>query len=129
MNMVRVLALVIGGLCLAAVTGCGGGEGDPLYAAPVGAAVSLAWEPVQDPTVYGYHLHYGRQSSSPDGSCNYENSVYVTSPSATITGLEPDTLYYFSVSAFNGLNGPCSNEVSTITSAPHISLTQPRFER
>lgn len=34
---------------------------------------------------------------------------------ATVSGLEPDTQYYFAVSAFNGLNGSCSNEVSTVT--------------
>lgn len=34
---------------------------------------------------------------------------------ATLTGLEPETLYYFAVNAFNGVSGPCSNEVSTVT--------------
>jgi hypothetical protein len=34
---------------------------------------------------------------------------------ATITGLDPSTRYYFAVSAYNGLSGPCSNEVSTVT--------------
>jgi hypothetical protein len=36
-------------------------------------------------------------------------------PTATVTGLAPNTLYYFAVSAYNGLSGPCSNEVSTVT--------------
>lgn len=34
---------------------------------------------------------------------------------ATVTGLDPHSLYYFAVSAYNGLDGPCSNEVSTVT--------------
>ena len=33
---------------------------------------------------------------------------------ATITGLDPRELYYFAVSAYNGLSSPCSNEVSTV---------------
>jgi hypothetical protein len=35
---------------------------------------------------------------------------------ATVTGLDPSTRYYFAVSAYNGRSGPCSNEVSTVTS-------------
>ncbi len=31
--------------------------------------------------------------------------------------LEPNTQYYFSVSSYNGLSSPCSNEVSTVTPA------------
>jgi hypothetical protein len=38
-------------------------------------------------------------------------------PTATVTGLDPSTHYYFAVSAYNGLSGPCSNEVSTVP--PH----------
>ena len=34
---------------------------------------------------------------------------------ATVTGLASNTLYYFAVSAYNGLSGPCSNEISTET--------------
>jgi fibronectin type III domain protein len=101
------------------LTGCGGGgSGDPAvssFSTPTGAAVSLAWDPVQDPTVYAYYVHYGRQSTGQQGSCNYSDSIYVSSPSATVVGLDPDTRYYFSVSAYNGVNGACSNEVSTVT--------------
>jgi hypothetical protein len=39
----------------------------------------------------------------------------VISPSATVTNLDPDTLYHFVVSAHNGLESTCSNEVSTVT--------------
>jgi len=35
---------------------------------------------------------------------------------ATVTGLAPNTRFYFAVSAYNGWSGPCSNEVSTVTS-------------
>ena len=43
----------------------------------------------------------------------------VDSPSATITDLDPNTLYYFAVSAYNGLESACSNEVSTLTPPPY----------
>lgn len=113
------------GLFLSSLTGCaaGGGADEPamsISAGPTAASVSLAWDPVQDSTVYGYHVHYGKQSPGQAGSCVYEESEYVTSPSAVITGLDPNTQYYFSVSAYNGLDSACSEEVSTVTTASQI---------
>jgi hypothetical protein len=112
-----ICSLVLSGMLLS-LTACGGGEGGPAVttsATPTGAMASLQWDPVPDPTVYAYNVHFGKQSSGQAGSCNYEESVSVSSPSATITGLAPNTTYYFSVSAYNGLDSPCSNEVSTVT--------------
>jgi hypothetical protein len=63
----------------------------------------------------GYTVHFGTQSAGQPGLCAYEDSKFVTEPRAMITGLEPNTQYFFAVSAHNGLDGPCSNEVSTIT--------------
>ena len=101
------------------LTGCGGGGGGETgstpSAAPAGVTASLAWHPVQDPSIIGYFVHYGRHSPNQSGSCAYENSMHVTSPEATLTNLEPDTRYYFTVSAYNGLESPCSSEVSTVT--------------
>ena len=100
------------------LTGCGGDDGGGdggTPAAATGINASLAWHPVQDPSVSAYFVHYGRQSPGQSGSCAYENSMYVSSPSATVSNLEPDTLYYFTVSAYNGLESPCSGEVSTVT--------------
>ena len=101
------------------LTGCGDGGGGETGSAPSAAAAgvtaSLAWHPVQDPSIMGYFVHYGRQSPGHRGSCSYESSVHVTSPEATITNLEPNTHYYFTVSAYNGLESPCSSEVSTVT--------------
>jgi len=111
------------------LTGCGGGGetgGNPAVtvapgntgggsAPPVGATASLEWNAVQDPSVTAYFVHYGRQSPNQFGSCEYERSVYVTSPSATVEDLDPNTTYYFAVSAYNGLESACSNEVSTVT--------------
>jgi len=96
------------------LTGCGGGDAG----GGTGATASLAWSPVQDSSVYGYFVHYGRQSPDQQGSCSYESSTYVESPSAMVTNLDPDTRYYFTVSAYNGLESACSNEVSTVTPPP-----------
>ena len=131
------LTTIIAGLLLAMIpllTGCGGGGetgSNPSVtvtpgssgggSTPVaGATASLAWSPVSDPSVMAYFVHYGRQSPGQPGSCAYEQSQYVGSPSATITGLEPNTLYYFTVSAYNGLESACSSEVSTVTPPPSV---------
>ena len=97
------------------LTACGGG-GETGSGA--GTTASLAWSPVQDSSIYGYFVHYGRQSSDQQGSCSYESSTYVDSPSATVINLDPNTVYYFAVSAYNGLESACSNEVSAVTSPP-----------
>lgn len=58
-------------------------------------------------------------SLSSMNGCGGGNEDPMVSPSptvtATVTGLDPNTLYYFAVSAYNGVSGPCSKEVSTIT--------------
>ena len=111
-------------------TGCGSGEetGSDPSAAPLGDTVSLFWQPVHDHSVMGYFIHYGRQSPHHSGSCEYEHSTYSTDTEATVTHLDPDTRYYFSVSAYNGhRESHCSNEVSTITPAinEHSHESQP----
>ena len=114
-RMPRCLTAIITGLLLSImplVTGCGGDEGSP--SAP-GATASLAWSPVPDPSVHSYFVYYGRQSPDQPGSCAYESSVQVDSPSVTLTNLDPNTTYYFAVSAYNGMESACSSEVSTVT--------------
>ncbi|MGA6826263.1 fibronectin type III domain-containing protein [Nitrospira sp. NS4] len=102
------------------LTGCeGGGEGVAPSASSTsgaaGAAATLAWEPVQDPTVTGYYVHYGTQSSDQPGSCAYQYSHFVSSPTVTLTDLAPDTQYYFAVSAYNGVESTCSSEIAITT--------------
>jgi len=122
------LTTIVAGLLLSIMpflTGCGGGGGETgsaPSAAPVGATASLAWSPVQDPSVTAYFIHYGRQSPGQPGSCTYESSKHVAPPtdtatavSATLTDLDPNTVYYFTVSAYNGIESACSDEVSTVT--------------
>lgn len=52
-------------------------------------------------------------------SCTHGESVTVTAPSATITGLEPNTQYVFTIRAFNetDVEGICSNEFVGMTPA------------
>ena len=115
-RFVSSLALV---LFLASLTGCGGGEDGG--GGPAGAMVSLGWDPVQHPTQISYTVYYGKQSVG-GGSCNYENSFDVSDAFATVTGLDPDTTYYFAVSANNehGQRSHCSEEVSTVTPSLQI---------
>jgi Fibronectin type III domain len=117
------LSAIVTGVLLLMIpflTGCGGDGGAPAIAETTGSTASLAWHPVQDPSVSGYFVHYGRQSPDHRGSCEYESSVQATSHSVTVTNLEPQTLYYFTVSAYNGLESTCSAEISTVTSASPV---------
>ena len=124
----RWTAIVVGLLLtmMPLLTGCASEEhtGSGSTATPVGATASLEWQPVQDPSVIAYFVHYGRQSPGQAGSCTYESSMYVDSPSATVQNLDPNTTYYFAVSAYNGLESPCSEEVSTVTAPPPVSTGQ-----
>jgi Fibronectin type III domain len=124
----RLTAIVAGLLLMMMpfLSGCGGdGEGQASTPADTGITASLAWHPVQDPSVIAYFVHYGRQSPNQPGSCAYESSMHVTSPSATVTNLDPDTRYYFTVSAYNGLESACSHEVSTITPSVSVQTDRP----
>ena len=78
-------------------------------------SVSLAWDAVPDSSVTGYYVYYGTQSPNTSGSCVYQQSQFTTSTVFTVEGLTPGTTYYFAVSAYNGLQSPCSAEVSTVT--------------
>ncbi|MDF0643737.1 MAG: fibronectin type III domain-containing protein [Nitrospira sp.] len=105
-----------------ALSACGQGNGNtaagPDTVEPVSPlSVTLAWDPVPDPSVTGYVIHYGRSSSNQRGSCGYETSLFVSQPQGTVGNLHPETRYYFSVSSYNGIEGSCSEEVSTVTPA------------
>ena len=109
----RFLCSVAFGCCLISLAACGeGGEGSS-----GGAIASVAWDPVNDPTVILYTVHYGKHSSGGVGSCNYEQSVDVAEPSTAIGGLEFNAQYYFAVSAFNGAHSSCSDEITEMTPA------------
>lgn len=95
--------------------GCSaGGEGSPsptpLSPAPKVLTVRLVWDPSADSSLIGYFIHYGKQSPNQPGSCAYDQSRFVSSPQGTVT-IELDSIYYFAVSAYNGVEGGCSTEV------------------
>jgi len=119
----RQTAIAVGLLLmiLPFLTGCGeeGETNSPpiptVTPGSAGATASLKWDPVPDSSVSVYFVHYGPQSPGEPGSCNYEHSISVDSSSATVANLDPNTRYYFAVSAYNGLESVCSDEVWTDT--------------
>lgn len=92
-----------------------------LTSTPTGVTARLTWDTSTDPNVSGYRIYYGKQSSGEYGSCSYEGGQTVETPPATIDGLEPNTPYFFAISAYGGEDGelesPCSNEVLVVTPA------------
>jgi hypothetical protein len=90
---------------------------------PSSGTVLLSWDPVQDPSVTGYYVHFGTQSPNSAGSCTYTTSAFYSlaslgntlSPLVTVNGLAVNQTYFFAVSAYNGVESTCSNEVSTFT--------------
>jgi hypothetical protein len=48
------------------------------------------------------------------GGSNPDPAPATPTATATVSGLDPNTTYYFAVNAYNGLQGPCSNEVKTV---------------
>jgi hypothetical protein len=90
-----------------------------LTSTPTGVTAKLTWDASADPNVAGYHVYYGKQSSGEFGSCSYEEGQAVENPPAVINGLEPNTPYFFAISAYGGeggeLESPCSNEVLIVT--------------
>ena len=107
----------------ASIAGSADGEEEPaisVTSTPTGATARLTWDLNPDPRVAGYAVYYGKQSSGEPGSCSYEESQSVESPPAIITGLEPNTPYFFAISAYGGDEGgesesSCSNEVLVVT--------------
>lgn len=86
-----------------------------LNSTPTGASANVTWQPSTDSNVSGYYIHYGRQSPGEPGVCSYEGRYAVDSLSVTITDLEPNTPYFFSVSSYSSFESPCSNETAVIT--------------
>ncbi|BFU91806.1 MAG: hypothetical protein NTAFB01_29930 [Nitrospira sp.] len=98
------------------------GEEDPtisVTSTPTGATAQLTWDASHDPTVSNYFVYYGKQSSGEPGSCSYESSQSVETPPATISGLDPNTPYFFAISAFGESESPCSSEVLVVTPPAH----------
>ncbi len=97
----------------ASFAACGGGaEGSSpeimTATGPTGATATLAWDPVNDPSVQGYNVYYGTSSRQ------YQTFANVgLATTYTVADLQPGTTYYFAVTAYNsaGESG-YSDEVS-----------------
>ena len=83
-------------------------------------SLRINWDHAPDSDVTSYYVYYGKQPSTELGSCAYyEESQSVTTPPATISGLEPNTPYFFAISAFKESESSCSTEIMLVT--PPIS--------
>jgi fibronectin type 3 domain-containing protein len=106
----------------------------PRPAAPTGVSasggegqVTIAWDAVEDAT--SYRLYYSTRSRSAEQTEDEEAEAKqiknVTSP-YVLTGLAPDTTYYFTLRALIGnRRGPSSAEASATTSAAAPAPTIP----
>jgi fibronectin type III domain protein len=116
------------------------GDEDPIITmtpTPMGVTAHLTWDPPPDFNVAGYYIYYGKRSpeeprseevslqeTSPEesdseepGSCSHGEKQAVDAPPATITGLEPNTQYFFAIRAFKEKESEsfCSNEILAVT--------------
>ncbi len=114
------------------------GDTDPVITmtpTSTGVTAHLTWDHPSDIKVTGYSIYYGKRSSEEPGqeefgseesnseessseepnSCSRGESQVVEAPAATITGLEPNTSYFFAIRAFNESESLCSNEIVAVT--------------
>jgi len=76
------------------------------------SALTLAWDPNAEPDLAGYKVYYGTQSGIYGSVLDVGNFTQYT-----VTGLEPETRYYFSLTAYDSSRNESdfSDEVSAIT--------------
>lgn len=109
------------------------GEEDPtitMTPTPTGVTAHVTWNRPSDFNATGYSIHYGKRSSEEPSSdesasnelsseepasCSMGESQTVEAPPVTITGLEPNTPYFFAIRAFNDAESICSSEVTAVT--------------
>lgn len=119
------------------------GEEDPVItmsSTPDGVTANLTWVRPHEFNVTGYSVHYGirpleepgspesssegetseefsSEESNPEApsSCSQGESQAVGAPRATISGLEPNTRYFFAIRVFNETESLCWNEVTVVT--------------
>lgn len=107
-----------------------GGDQDPVIAmtsTPTGVTAHLTWDHPPDFNAAGYTIYYGKHSpeapnagelvSQEPSSCALGEKLTVEDQQATITGLEPNTEYFFAIRALtkNEAESLCSNEITAVT--------------
>ncbi len=107
-------------------------EDDPMTivtSTPTGVTVRLYWPRSPDGNIFGYSVYYGKEPAQEEGSCSsYEAHQVVEAPPATITGLEPDTLYFFAIKQFNESDKSCVNEIIVPTPPAETEQTERAME-
>ena len=79
-------------------------------------SLALAWDPVNDPRVVGYKVHYGTSSGNYTAQMDAGNVT-----TSTVPNLADGATYYFAVTAYDGslVQSGFSNEVvGTVAAAP-----------
>lgn len=79
-------------------------------------SLALAWDPVNDPRVAGYKIHYGTSSGNYSAQMDAGNVT-----TSTVPNLADGATYYFAVTAYDGslVQSGFSNEVvGTVAAAP-----------
>ena len=79
-------------------------------------SLALAWDPVNDPRVAGYKVHYGTSSGNYTAQMDAGNVT-----TSTVPNLVDGATYYFAVTAYDGslVQSGFSNEVAgTVPAAP-----------
>lgn len=103
-------------------------DGSPAFVSaitPTGAGIHATVDPEHSPTTfrieYGTTTAYG--STAPEVGGEVGEQSVDTPVSATLTGLEPGTLYHFRLSAENGVEGSQTGADGTFTTAPAAPAT------
>lgn len=117
------------------------GEEDPkitMTSTSRGVTAHVSWDRPTEFNVARYTVYYGKRESkaprseeltseeesssgepTPENAessvCSSGESQTVADSPATITGLEPNTQYFFAIRAFNDSESVCSNEIMAIT--------------
>jgi hypothetical protein len=80
------------------------------------SALTLAWDPNTEADLTGYKIYYGTRSGGYDFAIDVGNVTRYT-----VTGLEPETRYYFALTAYDtsGNESDFSGEVSAFTHPPY----------
>jgi len=100
-------------------------DGSPAFASaitPTGARVHATVDPQHSPTTF--RIEYGKTTAygsiAPEGGAEVGEQSADTPIAATLTGLEPGTLYHFRVTAENGIEGPQIGADATFVTAPAV---------